>query len=46
MSGSEKFKDVLRGKEKFHSSLTGKKQISDNKYEDILKVSYRLEIKT
>ena len=34
MSGSEKFKDVLRGKEKFHSSLMGK-QISDNKYEDI-----------
>ena len=37
MSDLEKFKEELPSKEKFYSSLTGKK-ISDNEYEHVLKV--------
>ena len=44
MSGFEMFKERLPGKEQFHSSLTGKK-ISDKKYEHVLKILDRSEMK-
>ena len=37
MSDSEKFKEKLRSKENFYSSLTGK-SINDKEYEHVLKV--------
>ena len=37
MNGFEKFKEELRGKEKFCCSLTGKKN-SDKEYEHLLKM--------
>ena len=45
MTDFEKFKEQLPSKEKFYSSLTGK-IISDKKYEHVLKVWSKLEIKT
>ena len=44
MSDFEKFKEQLTTKEKFYSSLRGKK-ISDKEYEHILKVWSKLEMK-
>ena len=45
MNDFEKFKEQLPSKEKFHSSLTGKK-ISDKEFEHILKVWNKSEMKT
>ena len=45
LSGFEKFKEQLPSKEKFHSSLAGKK-ISDKDYENALKVWNAFEMKT
>ena len=44
MRDFEKFKEELLSKEKFYSSLTGKK-ISDKEYENVLKVWNKFEIK-
>ena len=44
MSGFDMFKERLSGKEQFYSSLTGKK-ISDKKYEHVLKILDRSEMK-
>ena len=45
MSDFEKFKEAWHSKEKFYSSLTGKK-ISDKEYEHVLKVWNKFEMKT
>ena len=45
MSDFEKFKEQLPSKEKFYSLLTGKK-ISDKKYEHVLEVRNKFEMKT
>ena len=45
MSDFEKFKEELPSKEKFYSSLTGKK-ISAKEYEHVLKVWNKFEMKT
>ena len=45
MSDFEKFKEELRRKEKFYSSLTGKK-IKDKEYEHVLDVWKKFELKT
>ena len=45
MSNFEKFKEKLSSKEKFYSSLTGRK-ITDKEYEHILNVWNKFEIKT
>ena len=45
MSDFEKFKEELPNKEKFYSSLTGKK-INDKEYEHVLKVWNKFEMKT
>ena len=45
MSNFEKFKEELPSKERFHSSLTGKK-ISGKEYENVLKVWNKSEMKT
>ena len=45
MSDFEKFKEELRRKEKFYSSLTGKK-IKDKEYEHVLHVWKKFELKT
>ena len=44
MSDFEKFKEELSSKEKFFSSLTNRK-ISDKKYEHVLNVSKKIEMK-
>ena len=44
MSDFEKFKEELRSKENFYSSLTGKK-ISEKEYEHVLKVWNKFEMK-
>ena len=44
MSDFEKFKEELRSKEKFFSSLTNRK-ISDKKYEHVLNVWKKIEMK-
>ena len=44
MSYFEKFKEKLRSKEKFFSSLTNRK-ISDKKYEHVLNVWKKIEMK-
>ena len=45
MSDFEKFKEELTSKEKFYSSLAGKK-ISDKEYDHIIKIWDKLEMKT
>ena len=45
MSNFEKFKEELPSKEKFYSSLSGKKS-SDKEYEHVLKVWSKFEMKT
>ena len=45
MSDFEKFKEELPSKEKFYSSLTGKK-VSAKKYEHVLNVWRKFEMKT
>ena len=45
MSDFEKFKEVLPSKEKFYSSLTGKK-IIDKEYKHVLNVWKKFEMKT
>ena len=45
MSNFEKFKDELPSKEKFYSSLIGKKN-SDNEYKHVLNVWNKFEMKT
>ena len=45
MIDSEKFKEQLPSKEKFYSSLTGKK-VSGKEYEQVLKVWNKFEMKT
>ena len=45
MSDFENFKEQLPGKEKFYSSLLGKK-ISDKEYEHLVKVWNKFEMKT
>ena len=45
MSDFEKFKEELTSKEKFYSSLAGKK-ISDKEYDHIVKVWDKFEMKT
>ena len=45
MSNFEKFDEEFSSKEKFYSSLTGKKN-SDKKYEDVFKVWNKFEMKT
>ena len=45
MIDSEKFKEHLPSKEKFYSSLTGKK-VSGKEYEQVLKVWNKFEMKT
>ena len=44
MNDFEKIKEQLPNKEKFYSSLTGKK-ISDKEYEHVLKVWNKFEMK-
>ena len=44
MTHFEKFKEQLRNKEKFSSSLTGKR-ISDKEHEHVLKVYNKFEMK-
>ena len=44
MSDFKKFKEELRSKAKFHSSLTGKK-VSDKEYNHVLKVWNKFEMK-
>ena len=45
MRDFEKFKEQLSSKEKFYSSLTGKKN-SDKEYEHVFKVWNKFEMKT
>ena len=45
MTDFKKFKEQLPSKEKFYSSLTGKK-ISNKEYDYVLKVWKRFEMKT
>ena len=45
MADSDKFKEQLPRKEKFYSSLTGKK-ISDKEYEHVHKVLNKFDMKT
>ena len=45
MSDFEKFKKELLSKEKFYSSLTGKR-ISNKEYDNVLKVWNKFEMKT
>ena len=45
MTDSDKFKEQLPRKEKFYSSLTGKK-ISDKEYEHVHKVLNKFDMKT
>ena len=45
MNDFEKFKEKLPTKEKFYSSLTGKK-VSDKEYGHVLKVWNKFEMKT
>ena len=45
MNDFEKFKKELLSKEKFYSSLTGKK-ISNKEYDNVLKVWNKFEMKT
>ena len=45
MRDFEKFKEQLPSKEKFYSSLTGKKS-SDKEYEHVFKVWKKFEMKT
>ena len=45
MTDFEKFKEKLLSKEKFYSSLTGKK-ISDKEYDHVLNVWNKFEMKT
>ena len=45
MTNFEKFREKLRSKEKFYSSLTGKK-ISDKEYDQVFNVWNKFEMKT
>ena len=45
MTNFEKFREQLRSKEKFYSSLTGKK-ISDKEYDQVFNVWNKFEMKT